>query len=420
MTRLLSLSFCLALAGCDALRAWVVEVYPMKYEPPSEAQTAQIASTAWPDGFPKFSGSDGRREQVEVQLVPVLEGLKQPTDMVFFPDSNSRGLILEKQGRLSLFDLDQGVIDPLISLDVLTDSEQGLLGIALHPRFAETGRLYLHASVRDGGDEVGEISAWTLSSAKNRLTRVGRVMTVVQPYANHNAGQIQFGPDGMLYIGMGDGGWRDDPHNHGQRTETLLGSMLRIDVDSSDNERAYAIPPDNPWADGDGAAPEAWAVGIRNPWKFSFAPDGRMVLADVGQNAWEEVNVVSAGDNLGWKIKEASHCGPKRETCADDTLVDPIFEYPHDLGSSITGGFVDTSGTIPEIHEHYVFADFVSGRLWAIPLPPPGTTDAVSAKALGQWPFLPSTFGRASDGTLYVAGFGRGTLYRLSPGIKTG
>ena len=192
---------------------------------------------------------------------------------------------------------------------------------------------------------------------KDTLRRVSRVMTVVQPYANHNAGQIQFGPDGMLYVGMGDGGWQGDPHNHGQRTDTLLGSMLRIDVDGADT-RGYSIPQTT-------LGPMVWtplqrrAVGIRNPWKFSFAPDGRMLLADVGQNAWEEVNIVSAGDNLGWKIKEATHCGPKRDTCASDDLVDPIFEYPHDIGSSITGGFVATGGNIPAIDQHYVFGDFV-------------------------------------------------------------
>ena len=420
MKHLALLGLGLTLSGCDALRAWVVEVYPMKYEPPSPAEAARVTGEPWPDGFPKFGGSDEARDRVSIRLVPVLEGLKQPTDLVFFPGSTSSGLVLEKQGRLSQFDLDQASLKPLLTMDVLTESEQGLLGIALHPTFSETGRLYIHASVRDGSDEVGEISAWTLSPAKDSLTREGRIMAVVQPYANHNAGQLQFGPDGMLYIGMGDGGWRDDPHNHGQRTDTLLGSMLRIDVDAPDAGRAYAIPPDNPWADGQGAAPEAWAVGIRNPWKFSFAPDGRMLLADVGQNAWEEVNLVSAGDNLGWKVKEASHCGPKRETCVDPTLVDPIFEYPHDMGSSITGGYVETSGTIPGIEQHYVFADFVSGRLWAIPLPTSDAQGMVNAKALGQWPFLPSTFGQASDGTLYVAGFGRGTLYRLSPEVKPG
>jgi len=420
MSRLALLAMLLCLTGCDTLRAWVIEVYPMKYEPPSETQGVRSASSAWPDGFPQFSGSDADRVQVLVALEPVLEGLRQPTDLVFFPGSTSTGLISEKQGRLSRFDLEERTVDVLLTMDVLTQSEQGLLGIALHPSFDETGRIYLHASVRDGDDEVGEISAWTLSPAQDRLSHVGRVMTVVQPYANHNAGQIQFGPDGMLYIGMGDGGWRDDPHNHGQRSDTLLGSMLRIDVDQTDGERAYAIPPDNPWADGTGAAPEAWAIGIRNPWKFSFAPDGRMILADVGQNAWEEVNVVGAGDNLGWKIKEATHCGPKRDSCAQDGMVDPIFEYPHDMGSSITGGFVATSGTIPAIDRHYVFGDFVSGRLWAIPLPGTGDVGMVQAKSLGRWPFLPSTFGRDGAGNLYVAGFGKGTLYKLTPATTAG
>ena len=415
MTRLTLMMVTVLLTGCDTLRAWVVEVYPLKYEPAGEVQAASINST-WPPGFPKFSGSDTEREQVAVQLQPVLEGLKEPTDIVFFPGSNTAGLLLEKRGRLGRFDLEKGTVDALLNLDVLTRSEQGLLGVALHPSFSETGRLYLHASVRSGADEVGEISAWVMAPSRDQLSRVGTVMTVVQPYANHNAGQIQFGPDGMLYIGMGDGGWRDDPHNHGQRADSLLGSMLRIDVDNVDGDLGYAIPADNPWADGRDAAPEAWAIGIRNPWKFSFTPDGRMILADVGQNAWEEVNLVSAGDNLGWKIKEAAHCGPELKSCAVDGLVDPFFEYPHSMGSSITGGFVMTDGAIPAIAQHYVFGDFVSGRLWAVPVPAAGVSGMVGAKALGQWPFLPSTFARDAAGAIYVADYGKGTLYKLTPG----
>lgn len=400
------------LAGCDPIRAWVISVYPMNYEAPEDGVPPMTSGVT--AAYPQFDGLDASRAQVALDLQPVLKGLSEPTEMVFFPDSETQGLVLEKGGRLARFDLAQGTATTVTKLDVLTRSEQGLLGVALHPSFAQTGRLFLHASVTSGEDQVGEISAWTLSPGRDAIERQGTVLQVVQPYANHNAGQIHFGPDGMLYVGLGDGGWRDDPHGHGQRGDTLLGSMLRIDVDQSSPGKAYSIPADNPWVDADGVAPEAWAIGIRNPWKFSFSPDGRMVLADVGQNAWEEVNVVAAGDNLGWKIKEASHCGPGREQCDEPGLTEPIFEYPHSMGSSITGGYVITDPALPEVAHHYVFGDFVSGRLWAIPLPEAGTTGKVEAKALGKWPILPSTFGRSPGGVLYVADFGKGAVFRLA------
>ena len=162
-------------------------------------------------------------------------------------------------------------------------------------------------------------------------------------------------------------------------------------------------------------ADEAWAIGLRNPWKFSFAPDGRMVIADVGQNAFEEVSIASAGDNLGWKTREARHCFPARTKCSSSGLTDPIYEYPHEEGKSITGGYVATSSRIPAIKDHFVFGDFVSGRLWAIPLPQNPSGPMVDALSLGQWPFLPSTFGRSADGTLFVADFGKGFVYRIDP-----
>ncbi len=397
------------LAGCEPIRAFVVSHYPSNYEPAAIGTAAR--NTHWSQGVPGFTLNDVQREQVAVGLTPVLKGLSQPTDMVFFPGSSTKGLMLEKEGRLSRFDLEAGNTETIQEFEVLTHSEQGLLGVALHPEFEENGKLYLHLSVQREGDDVGELSAWKLDGTV--LTQLGTILTVSQPYPNHNAGQIVFGQDGMLYVGMGDGGWRNDPHDHGQNGATLLGSLLRLDVSKKDD--GYTIPNDNPFVDNPAVADEAWAIGLRNPWKFSFAPDGHAIVADVGQNAFEEVNIVAAGDNLGWNIREARHCFPPTSTCAKTNLVDPVFEYAHKEGQSITGGFVATSDQIPEIKDHYVFGDFVSGRIWAIPLPKDREGALVDAKALGQWPFLPSTFGRNSDGTLFVADFGKGFVYRIDP-----
>ena len=401
----------LFLSGCEPIRSFVISVYPSNYEP--EAMGKAHANTHWSEGVPGFSQNDAQREKVPIHLTPVLKGLDQPTDMVFFPGSDSKGLMLEKEGRLSQFDLEKSTTETLEKFDVLTQSEQGLIGIALHPNFTENRRFFLHRSVQRNGSDVGEISVWRLDDAGP--TQTGVILTIDQPYPNHNAGQIAFGNDGMLYVGMGDGGWRNDPHEHGQNGQTLLGSMLRIDVDTATPEKGYTIPPDNPFLDVPEVADEAWAIGLRNPWKFSFAPDGRMIVADVGQNAFEEVSLASAGDNLGWNQREGRHCFPPATRCEQDDLIDPIFEYGRKEGQSITGGFVATSAHIPGIENHYVFADFVSGRLWAIPLPDDRSGPLVEAKALGQWPFLPSTFGRNEAGTIFVGDFGKGFVYRLDP-----
>ena len=407
----------LSLVGCDTIRAVVIERYPIDYKPEGGEQTSATPqqTTVWPASAPKYTGSDEKREHVSIKLTPILQGLKEPTDLIFFPGSSTSGFAIEKGGRLSRFNSQDATHTTVAQLDVLTKSEQGLLGIALHPHFSDNGKLYLHASVRNGDDDISEITVWTAADDRTSIERGGTLLTVSQPYANHNAGQLAFGPDGMLYIGFGDGGWRNDPHDHGQNGRTILGSMLRIDVDNPSDGRRYSIPADNPWVDDDNVIDEAWAIGLRNPWKFSFTPDGKMVLADVGQNAFEEVNVVTSGDNLGWNIREARHCFPPKSTCRKGSLIDPIFEYPHAMGSSITGGFIHTSDAIPQITGDYVFGDFVSGRLWAITIPQNRGGELVQAKSLGQWPFLPSTFARDAHGRLYVADYGRGSVYRLDP-----
>ena len=417
MLRMITLLSTLVFSGCDAVRAVVVDLYPQSYSPDlAAAPVVQDPDVRhdWPEGVPRFSDDDSARKQVAIHLQPVLAGAQKPTEMVFFPGSSSDGFLLEKEGRLRRFSLAEARLTDVTTLDVSTESEQGLLGAAFHPRFDENARFYLHTSEKRNGDKAGVISEWSYTNGV--ATRTRTVMEVVQPYANHNGGSIAFGPDGNLYIGMGDGGWRDDPHNHGQRGSTLLGSMLRIDVDSPANDTGYGIPSDNPWVGDPSVADEAWAIGLRNPWKFSFTPDGRLLVADVGQNAFEEVNLVAPKDNLGWKTREAAHCFPEGSECNAAGLVDPIYEYPHREGKSITGGHVATSPTVPEIEGMYVFGDFVTGRLWAIPVPDAADGTQVASKALGQWPVLPSTFARAADGTLFVADFGSGTVFRIDAG----
>jgi glucose/arabinose dehydrogenase len=402
----------LLLPACESVRSVVIKNYPQEHEP-VEIGSADVATVG--GVRPAFGTEDKQRVQVQIDLTEVMSGWSQVTDMQFVPGSNTEGLILGKEGVASHFDLSSGERTETLRIDVLTKSEQGLLGMAFHPGWATNGRIFIHASLKIDGDEVGEISEWMVDPKDWSATRTRTILRLVQPYANHNAGQIAFGPDGMLFIGFGDGGWRNDPHDHGQNHSTWLGSMLRIDVDSADPKKAYAIPPDNPFVNQSDVPDEIWATGIRNPWKFSFAPDGRMVLADVGQNAFEEIDIVQSGDNLGWKKREGRHCFPPDSTCSRANLVEPIYEYGRTEGRSVTGGFVSTSDRLPDIKNHYVFGDFVTGRLWAIPLPADRSGPMVEAKALGQWPMMPSTFARSADGTLYVAAFSKGTVFRVDP-----
>jgi hypothetical protein len=304
-----------------------------------------------------------------------------------------------------------GPAKPWFTVDVVTTSELGLLGIAFHPKFTTNGLFFVDATPAGGSTGFvtrilrGHVDPATLASP----TIGSVVLEVEQPYQNHDAGQILFGPDGMLYVSLGDGGFRNDPHGHGQNLGTLLGSMLRIDVDHGE---PYTVPPDNPFVDRPGARPEIWAYGLRNPWRFTFDPRGRMVVGDVGQNRLEEIDLVAKGDNLGWKIREAERCFDPETDCPTAGLVDPIWSYPREEGVSVTGGLVWTAPG--PLSGKYLFGDFGSGRLWALDLPAERRrVDQVTA--LGRFPISPSTFGRAPDGSVWVADFNRGAVYAIVP-----
>ncbi|MBE0595101.1 MAG: PQQ-dependent sugar dehydrogenase, partial [Gemmatimonadales bacterium] len=237
------------------------------------------------------------------------------------------------------------------------------------------------------------------------------VIAIDQPYANHNGGMIAFGPDGMLFIGMGDGGSANDPHGNGQNRATLLGAMLRIDVDTGD---PYAIPADNPFVGQPDARGEIWALGVRNPWRFSFDRGGsRLYIADVGQNAWEEIDIVpasQAGLNFGWNVMEGTHCF--RSTSCDQTgLTLPAVEYGHDQGCSVIGGYVYRGTAMPELAGHYFYADWCQGWLRSFRFDGAGNLTEHT-----EWPVgdigNPVGFGEDADGELYIASQ-NGRVYRL-------
>lgn len=361
------------------------------------------------------------KADIPIALKPIASGFSQPTDIQFPPGIPRQALVLEKGGVGKWLKVDTGAHGKLLSVHVLTASEEGLLGAAFHPEFAKNGRLFLHYVTEvDGGKDTSRVEEWRLDPptdlvrAKARAVRT--ILEVEQPYPNHNAGCLAFGPDGYLYIGFGDGGSRDDPKNEGQTPETWLGSMLRIDVNvPAGSEAPYRVPADNPFVGRAGFAPETFAYGLRNPWRYSFDPKGRLIVADVGQNRWEELDIVQAGDNLGWKIREGFACAKQGEArCELSGAVDPIHVYPRAVGASITGGYVYLASDFPALHGKYVFGDFVSGRMFALTLPD-DRTQRVDAESLGKHGMLISTFGRDHDGALYVASYGDGRIFRVAP-----
>lgn len=399
-----------ALLACEDARDFVVGALPTSY--PSEA----IAAV---DLVPTFDAADPAQERIGIALLPVVSGLTEITDLQFPPGRTDPMLVLRKGGEVVRVDVASGQGQVVHTVQTPTRSEQGLLGLAFHPRWPEDPRVFLNYIVEGGEGGATRISAWTVDrdfdfSAEQVL------LEVAQPYANHNAGQLAFGPDGFLYIGLGDGGWRDDPHGHGQDAATLLGSMLRIDVDSTSPGRPYGIPADNPFLDGRAPTaatagpvpPETFAIGLRNPWRYSFDPAGRLVVADVGQNLWEEVDLVPAGANLGWNGREGRHCFPPAGSCPTEGFVEPVWEYGHDVGGSVTGGYVYTGSAVPALAGRYVLGDFVSGRIWALELPAQPGQEA-RAFTLGKWPLTISTFGRDGAGEVYVADYPRGAVYRI-------
>jgi len=286
---------------------------------------------------------------------------------------------------------------------VRSSGEMGLLGMALDNNFTKNGIFYV--SYTDN-ENYSTVSRFYADAEQADKTSEEVILKQLQPYSNHNGGQITFGPDGFLYIALGDGGSAGDPEGNGQNLKTLLGSILRIDVSKGD---PYAIPDTNPFINQD-AKPEIYAYGLRNPWRFSFDKlTGDLWAADVGQNAWEEINIIRKGGNYGWNILEGTHCFTVGK--CDNTAFDmPVYEYGRDEGRSVTGGYVYRGDKLPELQGHYVYGDFMSGKLWALKR---DAEDKVTNTLLLDTGSNISSFGEDLSGELYVVAYG-GKIYALA------
>ncbi len=357
---------------------------------------------------------------VKIGLEPLLSGLDQPLFLTHSGDRSGDIFIVEKAGKILL--AKNGKVQSTPFLDITSrvgssGSEQGLLSVAFHPDYKSNGYLYVDYTDTNGNTVVARFTA---ASDRNSAdpSSFKKILGFDQPYANHNGGQLVFGPDGMLWIGAGDGGSGGDPHGNGQNTNTLLGKILRIDVDHGD---PYAIPPDNPFANGAGGKPEVWAYGLRNPWRFSFdSKTNDLYIGDVGQSNWEEIDFVSSslkpGLNFGWNQMEGTHCYPPGSSCDTTGITLPVAEYSHAPNNcSVTGGYVYRGTQFPAIDGVYFFTDYCSGRIWALTHDASGTWTQTQV-ADGRAGF--SSFGVDGNGEIYVTDLSNGVIYHLTASSK--
>ncbi len=300
----------------------------------------------------------------------------RPMILTHANDDSNRVFVASQIGMLHVFKNDSAVTKAKLFLDLRSkvqdwakDNEEGLLGMALHPNYKENGEVYLYySSSREPRTSI--VSRFrTSKDDPNRADADSEeiIMKIPQPFSNHNGGSIAFGHDGYLYIALGDGGGRNDPVQHGQNLKTWMGSVLRIDVNKKEGGRNYAIPDDNPFKDRDDAKPEIFAFGFRNIWRLSVdRKTGTLWVGDVGQDLWEEINIVKPGGNYGWSIRESTHAFNNNPATNKEQPIEPIWEYDHQVGKSITGGIVYRGSRLPELHGKYLYADFVTGKIWAL------------------------------------------------------
>jgi glucose/arabinose dehydrogenase len=352
-----------------------------------------------------------------IRLEAMTGGFTQPTHITHAGDGSGRVFVVERAGIIRVIRNNAMLPEPFLDITdkvIASGSEQGLLSAAFPPGYADKGYFYVNYTARPDGNTA--VSRYRLTDDADRADPLSEemILTVAQPFANHNGGQIAFGPDGFLYIGMGDGGSGGDPRNNAQNPASLLGKILRIDTESAQSG-GYAVPASNPFFGNNGYRAEIWALGLRNPWRFSFdRTSGDLYIADVGQNAREEVNFQNrsgtGGENYGWNIMEGSLCF-RESGCSSEGLVLPVAEYDQSLGDcSVTGGFVYRGSEFSQIQGLYFYGDYCSGRIRAMRR---SGTSFISDVLLDTSLRI-STFGEDEAGNLYVVDYSGGGIHKLA------
>ena len=391
---------------------------PTPIDTPSPTTTRQPPPTATPTATPPAPTASASLPALRAERAFPNLDFRRLTNLVQPPDAPDLFFATEQAGLVRVFSNNPDATEAAIFLDIRDrvseeNNEEGLLGLAFDPEYAANGHFYVYYSAASPRRSV--VSRFTAVKDTPKVADPDSelvVMEIPQPYGNHNGGQLAFGPDGYLYIGLGDGGSGGDPKGNGQNPGTLLGSILRIDVGDATPDLPYVIPRDNPFAGVDEARGEIWAYGLRNPWRFSFDREtGDLWTGDVGQNQLEEVDLITRGLNYGWNVMEGSQCFSPRTGCDPSGLEPPVAEYGRSDGCSVTGGYVYRGGQIPALEGAYLYADYCSGRIWGLRYDGSSVTEQA---LLADTDLLITSFGEDSEGNLYVLSRNEG-IYRLLP-----
>jgi hypothetical protein len=353
-----------------------------------------------------------------IALRQITSGLAFPLYLTAPPDDVSRLFVVEKGGRIRVIRNDSLLATPFLDLTgkVSTGGEQGLLGLAFHPAYAQNRVFVVNYTNPQGDTRISTFRAGPDPEVADASSEQV-VLAVDQPFANHNGGMLAFGPDDRLYIGLGDGGSGGDPQGNGQNRNVLLGKILRLAIDNDGNA---SVPADNPFVGQAGARPEVWSYGLRNPWRFSFdRATGDLYIGDVGQNELEEINASTdaaqfgRGANFGWNIVEGTECFSPASGCDRAGLSSPVLVYGHEQGCSVTGGYVYRGSAIPSLAGHYFYADYCAGWVRSFRLTGPAPADEREWTALRPGGQIPS-FGEDARGELYIIS-ASGTVHRIVP-----
>ena len=363
--------------------------------------------------------------RVAVTLVPFVDGLSAPLAIVNAGDGSERLFVAEQGGKILVIRGGKVLATPFLDIgdEITSGGERGLLGVAFHPRYPADPRVIVDYTDLQGDTEVSSFELDPRNADRLDPTSETKLLHVKQPFANHNGGVLGFGPDGYLFVSLGDGGSGGDPQGNGQSNTTLLGKILRIDIDRSVDvnrpagEPDFGIPDGNPFAGAiDGSRPEIWLTGLRNPWRMSFdRATGDLWIGDVGQDAWEEVDVqragVPGGTNFGWNRMEGTHCFSPDRNCGEPSLTLPVTDYGHDLGCTVIGGAVYRGSSQPALAGGYLFGDYCTGRMWALD---PTDSGPVAPIEVGQSGRNLSAFGEDEAGELFATDFSGGAILRVT------
>jgi glucose/arabinose dehydrogenase len=385
---------------------------------PAGSPSASAPASTAPAGSPAASpGAGGRFDPagLHVTLQRFVDGLSSPLAVVNAGDGSGRLFVAEQGGQIRVVRDGKLLPDPFldVSAEISAGGERGLLGLAFHPNFPDDPRFFVDFTDTNGNTHVSSFSVDAASPDRAVPGSEKQLVFVEQPYANHNGGGLAFGPDGDLYIALGDGGSGGDPHGNGQKLSTMLGKILRVDVGGPD-ATTYTVPPDNPFVGTSTAEPSIFLYGLRNPWRFSFdRTTGDLWIGDVGQSNWEEIDVVRAGtsgQNFGWNRMEGSHCFRPQTGCDESGLTLPVAEYSHQSGCTVIGGYVYRGSAQPALAGGYLFTDYCSGNIWAIDAASDRPQEPVE---VGQGGASLSSFGEDESGELYVTALSPGWLMKV-------